>query len=90
MNLRDIKKDIEFLIGDFVEDCLLFAMLHPEKELGQVETLINEASDMADDLFDKVNHPAADVKARAYYNRVGAELLTGLDKLYERLSALAK
>ena len=31
MNLRDIKKDIEFLIGDFVEDCLLFAMLHPEK-----------------------------------------------------------
>jgi hypothetical protein len=45
---------------------------------------------MADDLFDKVNHPAADVKARAYYNRVGAELLTGLDKLYERLSALAK
>ena len=90
MNLRDIKKDIEFLIGDFVEDCLLFAMLHPEKELGQVETLINEASDMADDLFDKVNHPAADAKARAYYNRVGAELLTGLDKLYERLSALAK
>jgi len=90
MNLRDIKKDIEFLIGDFVEDCLLFAMLHPEKELGQVETLINEASDMADDLFDKVNHPAAGVKARAYYNRVGAELLTGLDKLYERLSALAK
>ena len=23
MNLRDIKKDIEFLVGDFVEDCLL-------------------------------------------------------------------
>ena len=90
MNLRDIKKDIEFLIGDFVEDCLMFAMLHPEKDLGQVEGLINEASDLADSLIDKVNHPAADVKARAYYNRVGAELLTGLDKLYERLSALAK
>ena len=32
MNLRVIKKDIEFLIGDFVEDCLLFAMLHPDKD----------------------------------------------------------
>ena len=90
MNLRDIKKDIEFLIGDFVEDCLLFAMLHPEKDITAVEGLINEASDLADSLFDKVNHPAPDVKARTYYNRVGAELLTGLDGLYERLSALAK
>ena len=90
MNLRDIKKDIEFLIGDFVEDCLLFAMLHPEKDINQVEGLINEASDLADALFDKVNHPAPDVKPRTYYNRVGAELLTGLDGLYERLSALAK
>lgn len=90
MNLRDIKKDIEFLVGDFVEDCLLFAMLHPEKELGQVETLINEASDLADEMFDKVNHPAPDVKPRTYYNRIGAELLTRLDALCQKLSALAK
>jgi hypothetical protein len=90
MNLRDIKKDIEFLIGDFVEDCLLFAMLHPEKDLTKVEDLINEASDLADDLIDKVNHPAADVKKRTYYNRIGADLLTGLDGLCEKLSALAK
>lgn len=90
MNLRDIKKDIEFLIGDFVEDCLMFVMLHPEKDVAQVEKLINEASDLADTLFDKVNHPAPDVKARTYYNRVGAELLSGLDALCEKLSALAK
>ena len=90
MNLRDIKKDIEFLIGDFVEDCLLFAMLHPEIDLGQVESLINEASDRADNLIDKVNHPSKDVKPRAYYNRIGAELLSGLDGLCDKLSALAK
>ena len=90
MNLRDIKKDIEFLIGDFVEDCLLFAMLHPEKDLNKVEDLINEASDLADTLIDKVNHAPQDVKKRTYYNRIGAELLTSLDGLCEKLSALAK
>lgn len=89
-SLRGIKKDIEFLVGDFVEDCLLFAMLHPEKDITAVEGLINEASDLADSLFDKVNHPAKDVKARTYYNRIGADLLTGLDGLCEKLSALAK
>ena len=90
MNLRDIKKDIEFLVGDFVEDCLLFAMLHPEKDLTKVEDLINEASDLADTLIDKVNHAPQDVKKRTYYNRIGAELLTSLDGLCEKLSALAK
>ncbi len=65
-------------------------MLHPEKDLNKVEGLINEASDLADELIDKVNHPDKDVKKRAYYNRVGAELLTGLDHLCEKLSALAK
>ena len=90
MNLRDIKKDIEFLIGDFVEDCLMFAMLHPDKDVTRVEGLINEASDLADELVDKVNHAPKDVKKRAYYNRIGAELLTGLDGLCEKLSALAK
>lgn len=90
MNLRVIKKDIEFLVGDFVEDCLLFAMLHPEKDLAQVEGLINEASDLADQLFYKVNHPAKDAKKKAYYNGIGAELLNELDKLCEKLSAVAK
>lgn len=90
MNLRDIKKDIEFLVGDFVEDCLLFAMLHPEKDMSQVEALINEASDLADTLIDKVNHPDPEVRKRTWYNSIGAELLSSLDQLCEKLSALAK
>ena len=90
MNLRSIKKDIEFLVGDFVEDCLLFAMFHPEKDIDKVEDLINEASNTADELFYKVNHPAADVKQKTYYNGIGEELLIRLDALCEKLSALAK
>ena len=81
MNLRDIKKDIEFLIGDFVEDCLLFAMLHPEKDLGQVENLINEASDFADELIEKVNHPAVKTHPdhklyKKYFPNGGATIFT--------------
>ena len=90
MNLRVIKKDIEFLVGDFVEDCLLFAMLHPDKEMDKVEELVNEANDFAADLFDKVNHPDKSVKAKAYYHGIGQELVKGLDALCEKLSAIAK
>jgi len=89
MNLRVIKKDIEFLVGDFVEDCILYAMIHEDDNMEEIEKLINEASDLADSLFDRVNHP--DKKnVKAYYKAITADLLKGLDGLCERLSALAK
>lgn len=90
MNLRVIKKDIEFLIGDFVDDCILFAMLHPEDEkIEDVEKLINEACDLANNLFERVNHPDKN-NVKAHYKAVGQDLLTNLDALCEKLSALAK
>jgi len=90
MNLRVIKKDIEFLVGDFIEDCLLFAMFHEEIPTEKVEVLMNEANDLADDMFAKVNHPAEGVKLRAYYNQIMKDLYTGLDDLCAKLSDLAK
>lgn len=90
MNLRDIKKDIEFLVGDFMDDCILFSMLHSEEEKAAgTEQLMGEACDLANDLFDRINHPdKANIKA--HYKAVSQDLLTGLDGLYEKLSALAK
>ena len=89
MNLRVIKKDIEFLVGDFVEDCILYAMVHEDDNMEGIEKLINEASDLADSLFDRVNHPDKNA-IKAHYKAVSADLLKGLDGLYERLSAIAK
>ncbi len=58
MNLRVIKKDIEFLVSDFIDDCALFAMLHPEdKKIDEVEKLIGEACDLANGLIDRINQP---------------------------------
>ena len=90
MNLRVIKKDIEFLVGDFIEDCLLFAMFHEEVPTEKVEVLMNEANDLADDLIAKVNHPQTEGKLKAYYNQIVKDLHAGLDDLCGKLSALAK
>lgn len=90
MNLRVIKKDIEFLVSDFIEDCLLFSMFHEEVPTEKVEALMNEANDLADDLLVKVNHPEKDANKKEYYRNVVKELYKGLDDLCEQLSALAK
>ena len=31
MNLRVFKKDIEYFIGEFIEDCDLFVLLNPQQ-----------------------------------------------------------
>ena len=43
MNLRDIKKDIEYVIGAFVDDCTLFLNMNPGKNAGEITDLIDEA-----------------------------------------------
>ena len=31
MNLRDFKKEVEYFIGEFVDDCTLFIAINPDK-----------------------------------------------------------
>ena len=37
MNLRVFKKDIEFFIGEFIEDCELFIILNPHKNAEKID-----------------------------------------------------
>ena len=54
MNLRDIKKDIEYFIGEFIDDCSLFIALNPAKADGKVSEIIDEAVELYNDLKDIV------------------------------------
>ena len=54
MNLRDIKKDIEYVIGAFVDDCALFLSVHPGKNADEVANLIDGAVDLFNELRDKL------------------------------------
>ncbi|MCI2082490.1 MAG: hypothetical protein LKK19_05725 [Bacteroidales bacterium] len=92
MNLRVIKKDIEYVINDFISDCLLFTDLHPDKNPDKVNRIVMEAVGLANTLFDKVNHPdkSGTVKLKTQYKAIYKELLTSVDGYYKRLSEIAK
>ena len=88
MNLRDIKKDIEYVIGAFVDDCALFLSVHPGKNADGIADLIDGAVDLFNELRDKLAHPEGNKKA--FYNGVRKELLEKTDALYDRLSEEVK
>ena len=88
MNLRDIKKDIEYVIGAFVDDCALFLSAHPGKKADEIADLIDGAVDLFNELRDQVNNPEGN--KRAFYDSVRKQLLEKTDALYDRLSEAVK
>jgi hypothetical protein len=89
MNLRDIKKDIEYVIGAFVDDCTLFLDIHAGKNAGEIANLIDSAVDLYNALRDKIIAAPKDAK-KAYYTDIRKELLESTDALYDKLSAAVK
>jgi len=89
MNLRDIKKDIEYILSAFVEDCSVVAAVNANVAENQVSELLEEAIELFNELRDKVNVKVEGSK-KAYFNELRKEMLVKTDALYEKLSAAVK
>lgn len=89
MNLRDIKKDIEYVLSAFVEDCSVVTSVNSKVAESAAGDLMEEAIDLYNELRDKVNIKVEGSK-KAYYNNLRKEILTKTDALYEKLSAAVK
>jgi len=89
MNLRDIKKDIEYVLGAFIEDCSVVACANPKVAGSNVSELMEEAVDLYNELRDKVN-AKFEGSSKVYYNDLRKEVLTKTDSLYEKLSSAVK
>ena len=86
MNLRVFKKDIEFFIGEFIEDCELFLILNPHKDVEKIDAIVEEAVDLYNDIKLKAAH--AEGNKKAYYNNLTKVMFEKLDELSEKLSTV--
>ena len=89
MNLRDIKKDIEYVLGAFIDDCCIIASVNPSASDEALSNLLEESIDLYNKLRDKANGRESGNK-RAYYSALRSEILTKTDALYEKLSEIVK
>ena len=86
MNLRVFKKDIEYFVCEFIDDCALFVALNPHKDADKISDIIDEAVELYNNLKQRANHPEGNKKA--YYNGLTKEMFEKLDTLCEKLSAV--
>ena len=90
MNLRDIKKDIDYVLSAFIEDCTVCVAANPKSNDKAIAGLMEDAVDLYNELRDKVTVKIEGSK-KVYYNNLRKEILERTDALYTKLSeAVAK
>lgn len=88
MNLRDYKKDVEYVVGEFVDDCSLFIALNPDKNTEKLTEVVEEAVALYNDLKDKVYAKVEPKQKKAWFDGLRKEMFEKTDALYEKLSAI--
>jgi hypothetical protein len=91
-SVRELKKDIDYLIFEVISDCFVYSNVHPENKTDELTALISDAVEFRNELIARVNNPDGKDNpkiVKAYYKSVAKDLLSGVDKLFERLSALS-
>jgi hypothetical protein len=92
-SVRELKKDIDFLVYEVISDCFVFSGLHPDIKADELSAIVSDAVDFRNDLIARVNHPDGKDNPKiikAYYKLLEKDLLIGVDKLFNRLSEMTK
>ncbi|MDP2687450.1 MAG: hypothetical protein Q8O62_09525 [Aequorivita sp.] len=86
-NVRDLKKDINYVLGDIIEAVYIWELTNPDKENKKAEAIIDEAITTFDDLITKVNQKDVENKKK-HFKTVTTELEDRGRKLIDKINAL--
>ncbi len=87
-SIRDLKKDINYVLGDIIEAVYIWELTNPDKESKEAEKIIDQAIDVFDDLIAKVNQK--DVENRKQHlKNVNKELEDKGRELIDKINNLS-
>lgn len=90
-SIKNIKKDIDYLVDEVISDSLLCMSIQKGKEKEKIIEVINTMVETRNNLISKVNNAPKAKKSsenKAYFKEIYNELLTTTDKSFEKLSKL--
>ena len=86
-NVRDLKKDINYVLGDIIEAVYVWEYTNTSKDTKKSEAIIDEAIETFDGLIAKVNDKKVENK-KAHFKAINAELETKGRALIEKINKL--
>lgn len=86
-NVRNLKKDINYVLGDIIEAIYLFEMSTTGKPSAETDALIEEAIASFDNLIAKVNAKNVENK-KAHFTQINKDLEETANQLVAKINAL--
>ncbi|CAL2078338.1 hypothetical protein LNI90_07275 [Tenacibaculum dicentrarchi] len=86
-SIKNLKKDIDYTLGDIIDICRLSAELNPGETAEKSEAIIDEVFETFDTLIAKINAKNVENK-KAHFKAISTELETKANALIEKLNSL--
>ncbi|PHR68887.1 MAG: hypothetical protein COA67_12085 [Lutibacter sp.] len=86
-SVKNLKKDINYILGDIIEECYMWELTNPKADTKKSQAVIEDAIKSFDSLLEKVNAKKVEDK-RAHYKSVQSDLEMVASKLLEKVNKL--
>ena len=86
-NIKNLKKDINYVLGDIIEAVYLYEMTTTGKPSAETDALIDEAIAAFDGLISKVNAKNVENK-KAHFTQINKDLEEVANQLVGKINAL--
>jgi hypothetical protein len=86
-SIKNLKKDINYVLGDIIEECYTWKLLNPKADPKAAEAIVDEAIAAFDTLIADVNSNEIENK-KSYYKRINADLEKMANKLIKKINKL--
>ena len=86
-NVKNLKKDINYVLGDIIEAVYLHEMTTSGKPTTESNALIDEAIAVFDSLITKVNAKKVEDK-KSHFKQINVELEQAANQLVAKINAL--
>ncbi len=86
-NIKNLKKDINYVLGDIIEAVYLYEMTTTGKPTAETNALIDEAIASFDTLIEKVNAKKVENK-KAHFTQINKDLEETANQLVAKINAL--
>jgi len=86
-SIKNLKKDINYVLGDIIEECYTLELLSPKNDTKGTEAIIDETITAFDGLIDKVNLKGVENK-KAHFKNITLELEEIANDLLEKVNKL--
>ena len=86
-SIKNLKKDINYVLGDIIEECYVWETLNPDADKKKSEAIVDKAIKAFDTLIDKIHTKEVENKKK-HFRSVELDLEKTANKLIDQVNKL--